>query len=148
MRDEEDLRRCVPTIAPGAITGLLQELARAPMEVNRVLDGFHPGQVVGRFEIVREIGRGGFGVVYEAKDVELGRTVALKAVLPTAAPNVREDRLLREAEAAARLSHPNIVTVHDVGRCDAGPYLVLERARRDAVPDPTAQGEPDRAGVL
>jgi TolB-like protein len=96
------------------------------MEVNRVLDGFHPGQVVGRFEIVREIGRGGFGVVYEAKDVELGRTVALKAVLPTAAPNVREDRLLREAEAAARLSHPNIVTVHDVGRCDAGPYLVLE----------------------
>jgi serine/threonine protein kinase/Tfp pilus assembly protein PilF len=84
---------------------------------------------VGRFEIVRELGRGGFGVVYEARDRELGRSVAFKAV--AAGPNaaLREERLLREAEAAARLSHPNLVTLYDVGRAEQGPFLVLELLR-------------------
>lgn len=85
-----------------------------------------PGLVVGRFELVREIGRGGFGVVYEARDRELGRMVAFKAICAGDRPDVREERLLQEAEAAARLSHPNIVTLHDVGRSEHGPYLVLE----------------------
>ena len=85
-----------------------------------------PGTVIGRFEIVRELGRGGFGVVYEALDRELGRSVAFKLLQGSVKPSAREERLLREAEAAARLSHPNIVTLHDVGRCEYGPYLVLE----------------------
>jgi TolB-like protein/tetratricopeptide (TPR) repeat protein len=86
-----------------------------------------PGTVIGRFEIVRELGRGGFGVVYEALDRELGRSVAFKLLQGSVKPSAREERLLREAEAAARLSHPNIVTLFDVGRCEYGPYLVLER---------------------
>ncbi|GEJ55466.1 hypothetical protein AMYX_02070 [Anaeromyxobacter diazotrophicus] len=86
----------------------------------------HPGLVVGRFELVRELGRGGFGVVYEARDRELGRAVAFKAICTSGSPEVREGRLLQEAEAAARLSHPNIVTLHDVGRTEHGPYLILE----------------------
>jgi len=85
-----------------------------------------PGAVVGRFELVREIGRGGFGVVYEAWDRELGRAVAFKAVRAGGRLDIREERLLREAEAAARLSHPNIVTLYDVGRSACGPYLILE----------------------
>jgi len=85
-----------------------------------------PGTVVGRFEVVRELGRGGFGVVYEALDRELGRSVAFKLLRGSVKPSAREDRLLREAETAARLSHPNIVTLFDVGRCEFGPYLVLE----------------------
>ena len=85
-----------------------------------------PGLVIGRFELVREVGRGGFGVVYEALDRELGRTVAFKAICPGERPAVREERLLQEAEAAARLSHPNIVTLYDAGRSEHGPYLVLE----------------------
>ena len=85
-----------------------------------------PGTVVGRFEIVRELGRGGFGIVYEALDRELGRSVAFKLLRGSVKPSAREERLLREAEAAARLSHPNIVTLFDVGRCEYGPYLVLE----------------------
>jgi len=74
---------------------------------------------------VREVGRGGFGVVWEARDRDLGRTVAFKA-LRAAGEATRERRLLAEAEVAARLSHPNIVTVLDVGRSDRGAYLVLE----------------------
>ncbi|MGC4001204.1 MAG: protein kinase [Anaeromyxobacter sp.] len=85
--------------------------------------------MIGRFELVREIGRGGFGVVWEARDRELGRSVAFKSVRAGGAAALREERLLREAEAAAQLTHPNIVTLHDVGRCDRGPYLVMELLR-------------------
>jgi Tol biopolymer transport system component len=85
-----------------------------------------PGLIVGRFELLREIARGGFGVVYEARDCELGRTVAFKALRSSLRPKALEERLLFEAEAAARCSHPNIVTLFDFGRTELGPYLVLE----------------------
>jgi tetratricopeptide (TPR) repeat protein len=93
------------------------------------------GAVVGRFEIVRELGRGGFGVVHEAWDRELRRPVAFKLVRP---PPRRgrssvEDLVRREADAIALLQHPNIVTLHDVGRCEAGPFLVLELLRGETL---------------
>ncbi len=102
--------------------------------------------VAGRFELIREIGRGGFGIVYEARDLELGRTVAFKALLPCERPDVSEDRLLQEAEVAARLSHPNIVAIHDVGRSEYGPYLILEllhgtTLQRRLAAGPLAPGE-------
>ncbi|HET9599151.1 MAG TPA: protein kinase [Anaeromyxobacteraceae bacterium] len=115
---------------PQALSALLAELA-GPGEAapDGWSEALRPGAVFGRFELVREVGRGGFGVVWEARDRELGRTVAFKAVAAGAAAPVREERLLREAEAAARLSHPNVVTLHDVGRSEHGPYLVLELLR-------------------
>jgi serine/threonine-protein kinase len=76
---------------------------------------------IGRYDIRREIGRGMMGVVYEALDTVLQRTIALKAIqlaFPVA-PYERESferRFFTEAQIAARLSHPNIVVVHDVGR--------------------------------
>jgi len=76
---------------------------------------------IGRYDIRREIGRGMMGVVYEAFDTVLGRTIALKAIqlaFPVA-PHEQEEferRFFAEAQIAARLSHPNIVVVHDVGR--------------------------------
>jgi TolB-like protein/tetratricopeptide (TPR) repeat protein len=113
------------------VSALLRDLSRVPeLEIgsgwNRVLK---PGAVIGRFELVRELGRGGFGVVYEARDQDLGRKVAFKAVRAGGRLEIREERLLREAEAAARLSHPNIVTLFDVGRSEQGPYLILELLR-------------------
>jgi serine/threonine protein kinase len=118
-------------VRPGALTALLQEIAAAPREEQRgaweaIL---RQGATVGRFELVREMGRGGFGVVWEALDRELGRSVAFKAVRAGGKTSLREERLLREAEAAARLSHPNIVTLFDMGRAEQGPYLVLELLR-------------------
>ena len=115
--------------APGAITALLEELARAGVEGGAEWErALRPGAVIGRFELVRELGRGGFGVVYEAKDASWARTVAFKAVARATRARC-EARLLHEAEAAARLSHPNIVNLYDVGRCERGPYLVLELLR-------------------
>jgi eukaryotic-like serine/threonine-protein kinase len=118
-------------IRPGALSALLEELVQAPggSAPSAWERALRPGAVVGRFELVRELGRGGFGVVYEARDRELGRAVAFKAIVEGERPHVREERLLAEADAAARLSHPNIVTLYDAGRSEHGPFLVLELLR-------------------
>ena len=88
----------------------------------------HAGDVVGRYQLVREVGRGGFGIVWEARDRDLGRTVAFKILRANGEP-ARERRLIDEAEIAARLAHPNIVTVLDVGRWASGAFLVQEFLR-------------------
>jgi len=113
------------TVRPGALTALLGELARAPDATGWSIPA-EAGERIGRFEIVREIGRGGFGVVYEARDTELGRSVAFKAIRVGASDAVRERRALAEAEAAARLAHPNIVHLYDLGRTDRGAFLIME----------------------
>lgn len=86
-----------------------------------------PGSVLGDFRLVREIARGGMGVVYEAQQLSLGRPVALK-VLP-ADPLVREEtrtRFLREARSAANLHHTNIVPVLEVGEQDGTLYYAMQ----------------------
>jgi serine/threonine protein kinase len=75
-----------------------------------------PGMALGDFRIVREIGRGGMGVVYEAEQLSLGRRVALKVLPFAAALDARQlQRFKNEAQAAAHLHHPHIVPVHFVG---------------------------------
>ena len=90
--------------------------------------------MVGRYQIKAEIGRGGFGAVYEAFDPQLGRTVALKALKPGRSRHpVSEEWFQKEAEAVAKLDHPAIVTIHDVGTCPAGAYLVMELLRGETL---------------
>ena len=125
------------TVAPGAMAALLRDLASAPeLELpTQWTQALHPGSVVGRFELLRELGRGGFGVVYEARDRTLGRLVAYKVVRPgeRTVDLQRQKWLWHEAEAAAQLSHPNIVTLYDVGTSGAGPYLVFELLHGETV---------------
>jgi WD40 repeat protein/serine/threonine protein kinase/tetratricopeptide (TPR) repeat protein len=86
-----------------------------------------PGEQLGDYRIVREIGRGGMGVVYEAEQVSLGRRVALKLLLPQMLREARHrHRFEREAKAAARLHHTNIVPVFGVGEHDETPYYVMQ----------------------
>src|SRR5262249_43564274 len=69
-----------------------------------------------QFEIVREIGRGGMGVVYEARQPKLNRTVALKMILSSAHADAEDRARFRiEAEAVAKLQHPNIVQIYELG---------------------------------
>ncbi len=84
---------------PGALSALLKELAGPARGASgSAWDGaLRPGVVIGRFELVRELGRGGFGVVYEARDTVLGRSVAFKAVKAGRHGAGEEERLLREA---------------------------------------------------
>jgi len=85
------------------------------------------GVPFGRYRLVQEIGRGGMGVVWKAWDMQLGRVVALKQILVAGGmPVGRGERFLREARIAARLQHPGIVSVLDVGEHDGRPYYTAE----------------------
>jgi anti-sigma factor RsiW len=77
------------------------------------------GEFLGRYQVIERLGRGAMGTVYVARDPELNRRVAIKVLTPGAVGAIGRDqlqaRLLREAQAMAQLSHPNVVAVHDVG---------------------------------
>lgn len=81
--------------------------------------------VGGRYELIRKIGGGGMGVVFQGEDRKLGRDVAVKFLPPAVDPE-RERRFLSEARIVAQLSHPNIVAVYDMGSINDYLYLVME----------------------
>ena len=85
------------------------------------------GRVLGSYEVLSQLGAGGMGEVYLARDARLGRNVAIK-VLPNSQwlDPERIRRFEREARAASALNHPNIVTIYDVGACEAGRFIVME----------------------
>ncbi|MFN7974257.1 MAG: protein kinase [Acidobacteriota bacterium] len=90
-----------------------------------------PARIGEKFEILRELGRGGFGTVYEARDTLLDRRVAIKTFREDSFTSAEgrdafEKRFLREARNVARLSHPGIVTLHDAGQSGGTAYLVME----------------------
>src|SRR5258708_38316053 len=84
-------------------------------------------QQLGDFRIIREVGKGGMGIVYEAEQVSLGRHVALKVLPKSMLIDARAKRRFeREAKSAARLHHTNIVPVFGVGEHDGMPYYVMQ----------------------
>lgn len=91
-----------------------------------------PGDTLDRFVVRRELGRGGMGVVYAAEDQRLGREVALK-VLPVGDDEERRRRFLREARAAAALSHPGIATIYDVGEDAGRVFIAMELVRGETL---------------
>jgi serine/threonine protein kinase len=106
-----------------------------------------PLSTIGRYEIRKEIGRGTMGVVYEALDPALARTIALKTIKLSFAVeeddlDMFEQRFFAEARIAARLSHPGIVIVHDVGRdSETGTlYIAMERLRGRTLADIISDG--------
>jgi non-specific serine/threonine protein kinase len=87
---------------------------------------------IGRYRIIRQIGRGGMGIVYEAMDERLQRPVAIKTILP-AANAVMRDRFLREARAAAAVSHPHICQLFEIGEHEGDPFLAMELLQGEAL---------------
>ena len=89
--------------------------------------GFAPGERMGRHVVMERLGGGGMGVVYSAYDPKLDRRVALKLLRPDATGSAEAQRqLLREAQTLARLAHPNVVNVHDVGEHEGRVFVEME----------------------
>jgi oligopeptide transport system substrate-binding protein len=94
------------------------------------------GQTLGQYQITREIARGGMAVVYEANQSILDRRVAIKVLPPELSlDETFVQRFTQEARAAARLSHPNIVTIYDVGRYESYYYIVMQLLDGEALSD-------------
>jgi serine/threonine protein kinase len=104
---------------------------------------------LGRYEIVRELGKGAMGIVYLAKDPLIGRLVALKTIRPSAHADDEDTRefqlrFQREAQAAGILNHPSIVTVHDIGQDEASgtSFIAMEYVEGQNLKEVLAQGRP------
>jgi len=147
---------------PAPVTAALED---AGLHIGRTTDRFDggmpgvpKGETYGRFEVMGEIARGGMGRILEARDAEIGRTVALKVLRTTL--SVEEQQIIRfvaEAKITGQLQHPNIVPVHEIGATSEGElYFVMKRvdgrSLRELVDDlaasPELQAEWSRARLL
>ncbi|MBI2899373.1 MAG: SUMF1/EgtB/PvdO family nonheme iron enzyme [Planctomycetes bacterium] len=127
---QEDFERALAeqTRNPSADLGaVLHEMGLLPRETVDALRQETPpeGPRLGKYVLLGELGRGGMGVVHKAWDPTLGRLVAVKSILETGDPETAR-RLEREAQTAAKLSHPHIVPIYEVGRQDGKPYLAMK----------------------
>ena len=100
-----------------------------------------PGEVIGHFQVERPLGNGGLGVVYLAEDIRLKRKVALKFLTGSAAANESSvRRLVREAQIAGNLDHPNIASVHEIGEWQSRPFIALAFCAGTTLSDRLASG--------
>lgn len=124
--DDEGLRRLVERLIRHAEEETTDDLATGAAIDAVAAEPDLVGTRVDRYHILRELGRGGMGVVYEARDEKLERSVALKMLSPTVLDDKVRERFLREARAAAALNHPHVVGIHDAGEDGGRPFLVME----------------------
>jgi len=127
------------SISGGAIA--MDEASKKPLE---------PGDMIGRYRIRERVGEGGMGVVYAAEDPELGRVVAIKLLRPVQGDDadVQQRRMLREAQALARLSHRNLVMVFDVGSRHGRIWIAMEYVVGDTLEVWLAREQPTWGEVV
>jgi tetratricopeptide (TPR) repeat protein/predicted Ser/Thr protein kinase len=133
-----------PPGRPGEWTAAMERLAEEAAQTQ-----LERGQTIGRFVVVGLVGRGGMGEVYAAYDPELDRKVAVKVVRPRMS-SARDDhgRLLREAQAIAKLSHPNVVVVYDVGTIDERVFIAMEFVEGKTIGDWLREEKRSRSQIL
>ncbi|MCA9693542.1 MAG: serine/threonine protein kinase, partial [Myxococcales bacterium] len=119
------------TVIAGTHSGLLSAAGEATLAADGgaaqlPATALQRGDSIDRYLILARLGEGGMGLVYAAHDPELDRKVAIKLLRGDPTDSGARDRLLREAQAMARLSHPNVITVHDVGTARGHVFVAME----------------------
>src|SRR5437588_688799 len=144
-----DCAPCRERAASAKAQELLLTAYESPIDRGPSPHGERSQVKLGRYEIVRELGKGAMGIVYLAKDPLIGRLVALKTIRPAAHSDDDEtkefqQRFIREAQAAGILNHPAIVTVHDIGQDeDAGAsFIAMEYVEGANLKEVLSQGKP------
>jgi eukaryotic-like serine/threonine-protein kinase len=124
VRGRAMVTELAPTLALGTPSLIDVELS----------DSISIGAKVGRYDVRALLGAGGMGHVYEAYDAELDRAIALKVLRPElAVAQTLTDRLVRESRLMAKVSHPGVITVYDVGRDDATVFIAMELIRGETL---------------
>src|ERR1700686_4505581 len=94
------------------------------------------GTTISHYEVLEKLGEGGMGLVYKARDLQLGRFVAIKVLIAGSGESAdHRARFIQEARAASSLNHPNIITVHDIVTIAEGECIVMEFVRGKTVAD-------------
>ncbi|MBK8264875.1 MAG: serine/threonine protein kinase [Nannocystis sp.] len=138
ITDDPELARRV--LEPGGDDRRLKDLIRA-----RLFRSKAAPVKIGRYTILDRLGEGGMGVVYTAYDDQLDRKIAIKVMRSESEEGeVGKARLMREAQAMARLAHPNIVTVHEVGQVDGQVFVAMEYVRGQSLDQWLKQPRPWR----
>ena len=110
-------------LKPASVIEMAVTMAAPPVQAAARHEG---ATAIGRFLLLRKLGEGGMGEVFSGYDEQLDRKVAIKLLHAAYAPEETQKRMLREAQALARLSHPNVVAIHEVGQLDDNVFVVME----------------------
>ncbi len=130
----DELKTLLPVMLVADVAGSYFRLEHLEAPAPEWMPTFSLPVTLGGFELVEELGRGGMGVVYRATQQSLNREVALKMILPgRLASQEQRDRFQHEAEAAARLDHPGIVPVYEVGELEDCPYFSMKLIQGETI---------------
>lgn len=135
-QDSQFCKKCATSLAQGEAQPSITKTTETPREVLTTGSTF-----AGRYQIIKELGRGGMGVVYKAEDTKLKRSVALKFLPPelTHIPEVK-DRFMREAQAAAVLDHPHICTVYEFDEAEEKTFISMAYIEGQSLKKKTESG--------
>ena len=126
-REEDAVAPTLAAESSGRASGDTRATEGVPeIPASRRIQLIPSGTSVGRYVISERLGWGGMGVVYRARDPRLGREVALKLVMPVGDVVLAQHRLEIEAQAMARLNHPNVVAIHDIGTYNEQLFIAME----------------------
>ena len=141
-RADADLRGEVESLIASHEEAGSQFLAAAAPDILQLTPpcALPSGTKIGKYEIVAQLGAGGMGEVYRARDMHLDRNVAIKILRPAFSDNDRLQRFEQEARSASALNHPNIVTIYELGRDGASPYIAMELVEGKTLRELVASG--------